>query len=259
LWHQGEADQGADGPDGDYGWVTYRQYFVDMSATWKQDMPNIQHYYLYQIWPNACRQGGTRHSDKLRDVQRLLPRLYSNMSVMSTLGIKPEGPCHYPAAGYAEMAKLMIPLVERDNYKRAFDKAITPPDLKTACYTNAERDEIVLEFDQPMAWNDALTSQFYLDGKEGKVASGSVSGNVVKLKLVASADAKTITYLVDRKWNPKNLLYGQNGIAALTFCEVPIEPSGGATTAMNVRRANSKAQAGDNASLAGAGPRHLGQ
>jgi hypothetical protein len=227
LWHQGEADQGADGPDGDYGWVTYRQYFVDMSATWKQDMPNIQHYYLYQIWPNACRQGGTRHSDKLRDVQRLLPRLYSNMSVMSTLGIKPEGPCHYPAAGYAEMAKLMIPLVERDNYKRAFDKAITPPDLKTACYTNAERDEIVLEFDQPMAWNDALTSQFYLDGKEGKVASGSVSGNVVKLKLVASADAKTITYLVDRKWNPKNLLYGQNGIAALTFCEVPIEPSGG--------------------------------
>ena len=227
LWHQGEADQGADGPDGDYGWVTYQQYFVDMSAAWKQDMPNIQHYYLYQIWPNACSQGGTRHSDKLRDVQRLLPRLYSNMSVMSTLGIKPEGPCHYPAAGYAEMAKLMVPLVERDNYKRAFDKAITPPDLKTACYTNAERDEIVLEFDQPMAWDDALTSQFYLDGKAGKVASGSVSGNVVKLKLAASADAKTVTYLVDRKWNPQNLLYGQNGIAALTFCEVPIEPSRG--------------------------------
>ena len=214
LWHQGEADQGADGPDSDYGCVTYQQYFVDMSAAWKQDMPNIQHYYLYQIWPNACSQGGTRHSDKLRDVQRLLPRLYSNMSVMSTLGIKPEGSCHYPAAGYAEMAKLMVPLVERDNYKKAFDKAITPPDLKTAYYTSPKRDEIVLEFDQPMAWSDAVSSQFYLDGKEGKIASGSVSGNMVKLKLAASTDAKTVTYLIDRKWNPKELLYGQNGIAA---------------------------------------------
>jgi hypothetical protein len=227
LWHQGEADQGADGPDGDYGWVTYQQYFVDMSAAWKQDMPNIQHYYLYQIWPNACSQGGNRHSDKLRDVQRLLPRLYSNMSIMSTLGIQPEGSCHYPAAGYAEMAKRMIPIVERDNYTRAFDKAITPPDLKTACYTNAERNEIRLEFDQPMAWDETLISQFYLDGIESGIAAGSVSGNVVKLKLTAPADAKTITYLVDRKWNPNNLLYGQNGIAALTFCEVPIELSRG--------------------------------
>jgi len=34
-----------------------------MSAAWKQDMPNIQHYYLFQIWPNACSQGGTRQSD----------------------------------------------------------------------------------------------------------------------------------------------------------------------------------------------------
>ncbi|MEI7901396.1 MAG: DUF2341 domain-containing protein, partial [bacterium] len=27
LWHQGEADQGSDGPDNGYGWVTYQQYF----------------------------------------------------------------------------------------------------------------------------------------------------------------------------------------------------------------------------------------
>jgi hypothetical protein len=226
LWHQGEADQGADGPDSGYGCVTYQQYFVAMSAAWKRDMPNIQHYYLYQIWPNACSQGGTRHSDKLRDVQRLLPRLYSNASVMSTLGIKPEGGCHYPAAGYAEMARLMALLVERDNYGKVFDKSITAPDLKKARYTSAKRDEIALEFDQPMAWSDALTSQFYLDGKAGQIAAGSASGNVVTLKLTATADAKTITYLVDRRWDSKNLLHGQNGIAALTFCEVPLEAAG---------------------------------
>jgi hypothetical protein len=146
------------------------------------------------------------------------------MSVMSTLGIKPPGPAHYPAAGYAEMARLMIPLVERDNYGKVFAKPITAPDLKKAYYTSDKKNEIALEFDQPMVWTDALASQFYLDGKAGKVASGAVSGNVVRLKLAADATATTITYLVDKRWDIKNLLYGENGIAALTFCEVPILP-----------------------------------
>ena len=57
LWHQGENDQGADGPTGGYGWETYRQYFVDLAAGWKQDYPNIQHYYVFQIWPKACAMG----------------------------------------------------------------------------------------------------------------------------------------------------------------------------------------------------------
>ena len=77
LWHQGESDQGSDGPDGGYGWETYQRYFLDMSAAWKQDLPNIQHYYVFQIWPNACSMGGG-HGDMLREVQRTLPRLYSN-------------------------------------------------------------------------------------------------------------------------------------------------------------------------------------
>ena len=51
----------------------------------------------------------------------------------------------------------------------------------------------------------------------------AASGNVVKLKLAATDSAKAITYLVDRKWDIKNLLYGQNGIAALTFCDVMID------------------------------------
>ena len=51
-----------------------------------------------------------------------------------------------------------------------------------------------------------------------------ISGNVLKLKLVATADAKTITYIVDKKWDHKTVLYGRSGIAARTFCDVPLEP-----------------------------------
>ncbi len=96
IWHQGENDQGAAGPDGGYGWETYQRYFVEMSADWKRDFPNVSRYYVFQIWPNACSMGGG-NGDMLREKQRTLPRLYSNMDVMSTLGIKPPGPCHLSA------------------------------------------------------------------------------------------------------------------------------------------------------------------
>jgi len=226
LWHQGENDQGADGPTGRYGWETYRQYFVDMAAAWKEDYPNIQHYYIFQIWPRACSMGVNGSDNMLREVQRTLPSYFSNMSVMSTLGIKPPGGCHFPVAGYAEFARLICPLVERDNYAKAFAGPVTAADLKQAHYTSDKRDAIALEFDQPMTWSPSLASQFYLDGEKGKVVSGAASGKVVTLQLSGASSARKITYLDGRSWNQENLLYGENGIAALTFCNVAILSAG---------------------------------
>ena len=222
LWHQGEADQGSDGPDNCYGCEIYENYWMELTAAWKQDYPNIRNYYLFQIWPNACSQGGTRNSDKLRDVQRQLSRLYSSLSVVPTLDIPSGASCHFKTDDYEKMGLAMAPLLERDIHGMVFPQPISSADLKKASYTTDRKDEITLEFDQPVAWYDALASQFYLDGEPGKVASGSVSGNLLKLRLVAPATAKTITYITDKKWEPKTLLYGKNGLAALTFCEVPL-------------------------------------
>jgi hypothetical protein len=72
LWHQGENDQGAAGPDGRYGWEGYRQYFIDMSGAWKQDYPNILHYYIFQIWPRSCAMTENGSDNVLREVQRTL-------------------------------------------------------------------------------------------------------------------------------------------------------------------------------------------
>ncbi|MGA2863714.1 MAG: DUF2341 domain-containing protein [Verrucomicrobiota bacterium] len=226
LWHQGENDQGADGPTGGYGWETYRQYFIDLAAAWKQDFPNLQHYYIFQIWPKACAMGVKGSDNMLREVQRSLPSCFSRLSVMSTLGIEPPGDCHYPAAGYAEIARLICPLVERDNYGKVFTSSITPPDLERAYYASDKKDEIVMEFDQPMTWDNALAGQFYLEGEKGKVASGAVSGRVITLKLAAASTAQKLTYLDSASWSQNHLLRGENGIAALTFCEAPILPPG---------------------------------
>ena len=224
LWHQGESDQGSDGPTGGYGYEDYRRYFLDMAAAWKQDFPNIQHYYLFQIWPKSCAMGHHGSDNHLREVQRNLPTAFSRMSIMSTLGIKPPGGCHYPPEGYKQIAMAVAPLVERDNYGQVSVAPITPANLKRASYASDAKTEIVLEFDQAVAWDDKLTSQFYLDKKPGQIASGSATGNRILLKLKGPATASKIAYLDSASWSPDNLLYGANGIAALTFCDVPILP-----------------------------------
>lgn len=224
FWHQGENDQGADGPTGGYGYETYRQFFVDMAGGWKTDYPNVRHYYVFQIWPKACAMGVNGSDNRLREVQRQLPTLFSNLSVMSTLGIRPPGGCHFPIEGYAEFANLIGPLVERDLYGKKTAGSITAPNLLRAAFSGETGDELVLEFDQPVKWDDKLVSEFYPDGEKGKVASGSANGAVLTLKLKAPSKAKTLTYLDSASWSQERLLRGENGIAALTFCEVPIEP-----------------------------------
>ena len=222
LWHQGENDQGADGPTGGYGWETHRQYFIELAAAWKQDYPNIQHYYVFQIWPKSCSMGINGSNNRLREVQRMLPTAFSNLNVMSTLGIDPPGGCHFPAAGYAEFARLICPLVERDHYEMVATTSITPPNLKRAYFTGERKHEIVLEFDQPVKWEDELAGQFYLDGEKGQVTSGVAFGNSVTLKLLGASKAQKITYLDSKAWSQATLLRGENGIAALTFCDVLI-------------------------------------
>lgn len=224
IWHQGENDQGAAGPTGGYGWETYQDFFVEMAAAWKQDMPNVGHYYVFQIWPNACAMGGREGSgDRLREAQRTLPRLFSNMSIQSTLGITPPGGCHFPLEGWGEYARLLQPMILRDLHGVSPKDSVSPPDLLRAGFISPEKDEIALEFDQPVVWHDDLIREFYLDDQPGKIASGKASGKVITLKLKAPAEATKITYLRERDWSQDRLILGTNGLAALTFCEVPIE------------------------------------
>ena len=223
LWHQGEADQGFDGPDNGYGCETYQQYWLDLTAAWKQDYPNLRHYYLFQIYPNACSQGGNRNSDKLREVQRQLAKLYSSLSVMSTLQFASGAGCHFGTNDYEKMGWAMAPLLERDACGTKFATSITAPDLRRAFFTTGAKDEIALEFDQAMIWDDSFARNFKLDGEALALRGGVAEGAVIKLKLPGASAAKTITYVSDKAWDAHFLLCGENGIAALTFCEVDLK------------------------------------
>ena len=232
LWHQGENDQGADGPTGGFGWETYQPLFLQMAAGWKQDFPNVQRYYVFQIWPNSCSMGGRNGTgDMLREKQRTLPLLFSNMRILSTLGVEPEGGCHFPLEGWGKFAQMVEPLIERDFYGRESEGALTAPNLQRVVL-DSTRTSIELEFDQPIVWDDRLKSEFYLDGLKGKVMGGSISGGggsgrVLTLKLGEPTMATKITYLKEIDWKQDRLLKGANGIAALTFCNVEMEVSRG--------------------------------
>ncbi len=226
FWHQGENDSGAGAPTGDWNYKSYQQYFINMAAAWKQDYPNIRNYYVYQVWPLPCSMGPK--DDGIREAQRTLPRLFSNLRVMSTIGAAGphagRGSCHFDLDGYALFARFMTPLVEQDNYKVTPKQAITAPNLKRAWFTTAAKDEIALDFGQPVAWTDEAKKNIYLDNVAAHVKSGTASNNVITLKLEEPSAAKEITYLTGRDWDgkPTNLIFGTNGIAALTFCDVGI-------------------------------------
>jgi len=116
-------------------------------------------------------------------------------------------------------------MIERDFYGVIPDTSLAPPDLRRARFNAAAKDEIALEFDQPVAWHEALVREFYLDDNSGEVVSGRAAGNVITLQLKRTPSAATkITYLKERDWSQDRLLMGANGLAALTFCDVEIEP-----------------------------------
>ena len=237
LWHQGENNSAAAGPDGDWDYKFYQHYFVDMSAAWKQVCPNLRNYFIYQVWPMPCGMGPK--DDQLREVQRTLPHLYSNMRIMSTIGCRGYLGCHYSPLGYYDFARLMAPLVQQDNYGFVPGTDLTAPDLRQVYFATTNRTQIGLEFGQDVQWTNSTKNLIFLDGLAGKVVSGSVAGATIKLYLNAATTNRTITYLMGSAWNgvQANMIYGRNGIAALTFADVPIAPVAVGTPQLGITNA----------------------
>lgn len=231
LWHQGENDQGADGPDGTFGFVHYRKYFDQMAGSWRQDYPNAQRLHLFQIWPKSCAMGINGSDNYLREEQRKLKTAYAHLDVMPTLGIRPPGGCHFPAAGYAEFAKLMTPLIERDHYGVKNVQTVSAPNILSVERVGDKPDAVVLTFDQPVVWSDGLTSEFSFEVGTGlarqpssvKVVGGSAQGATLTLRLSEGLPVgSSISYLDSKNWSQDRLLMGANGLPALTFRSVPI-------------------------------------
>ena len=228
IWHQGESNSGADSPTGDFDYKSYQQYFIDMSAAWKQDYPNFKRYTVFQVMPKPCALGPK--GDQQREAQRTLPFLYSKMDILNTLGLPGYIGCHFTAAGYQNVADRTLAVMKQRYYGVIPPQPVTAPNLKRAYFTTSSRSEIALEFDQDMSWNNFSKANYYIDKVANKVSLGSASGKIVTLQLSIQATAtSTLDYLQDDQWNfgesVSSLLYGANTLPALTFADVAIAPS----------------------------------
>ena len=94
------------------------------------------------------------------------------------------------------------------------------------------KNEISLQFDQPMIWKEQCKAWIYLDGVAAPITSGKAEGSNIILQLasqgrqLASPDKPNlVSYLSGKYWDgkPDKLIYGFNGIAALAIADVPVK------------------------------------
>ncbi|NOT36542.1 MAG: hypothetical protein HOP11_04135 [Saprospiraceae bacterium] len=226
FWYQGESNN-SNG---------YFDNFKSLYEDWKNDYPNVKHLYVVQIH-HGC--GAGDHAN-VREVQRNLPKTFPDIHVMSTNNLPFHDGCHYGVPGYNQLAKWLLPLVQRDFYNQSFNKNIDPPNITQAAYTSTLKNRIALIFGPTgqnlKATKDTLIQNvttsvkdyFALDGQFQKVQSIDFSGDTVFLNLITSSSAKKITYLPEVNYFNTNIVYrgpyiiNDLGIGALSFHQVDI-------------------------------------
>jgi len=80
--------------------------------------------------------------------------------------------------------------VEQDNYGLDPKPALGAPNLRRAYFSSAARNEITIEFDQPMVWKNECKAWIQLDGVAAPILAGKAAGNAITLELSAASDAR---------------------------------------------------------------------
>jgi len=238
MWHQGESNTNS-------SYATYELYFDSLYRSWHIDYPNIKKVYVFQIH-HGC--GGTNQHE-IREIQRNISKKYSDVSNLSTMGIKEHDGCHYGYNGYNQMAQYIYYLVAKDFYQSKDTLNITSPNIVKAYYNSVAKNKITLVFDAKasLKWGsdtlgESLKNYFYLDNSYGLVTSGNINKNTLTLNLSSKSNATTITYTPNLNYNNSNVIYqgpyltNTRGVGAFSFYQVPIEPNPPPVALMNISK-----------------------
>ena len=128
---------------------------------WRIDFPGIEKIYTVQIHP-----GYGDYAEAIREYQRVFAETDSSTHIMTPfdLGGLVDNDLHFAPAGYEGFADRVFDQINRDFYNSPTVVDVDPPNIKRAFFTEAERDILVLEFDNAagLIWqNDTI-----IDGNE---------------------------------------------------------------------------------------------
>ena len=190
LWYQGESGQ-ADV-------ASYQNDFDDLYDDWRADYSPIEKVYTFQIRgsaPDKCGKIPEESKFLIRDLQRRIPDLYSDVEVMSTTGVGDYDGCHFfYSDGYEAIAQNVFRQIARDLYDSPDVQSVNPPNIQSAFFSNPSRTEITLRMRDPddvLVWEAGAEADFVLIGTSETVSSGRVNGNEVVLTLSGAAPGAT--------------------------------------------------------------------
>ena len=228
IFRQGETE--AYGEGADWG-GNFDIYYKNL----KTDLPSIKQLYIFQI---DIIDFARQDAPQVRDIQRKKASLYPDIQIIPSVGTAGFDGLHYTPEGYIQNAQEFSRLVGRDFYNSTDTDNINAPNIRKAFFSNREKTEITLQFDngQELNWTDQdrnllMKNQYYLNGNNGFVSSGIASGNQVILKLSFPTTASLISYLPPLI-NSKSpdfpytgpYIKNKRGMRALSFYEVKIDP-----------------------------------
>ncbi len=192
----------------------YAEEYDQLYKFWTHDFPEVEQYVVVQSnliilrndTPNPV--GGS-----VRDFLRRTKYLYPKTDHFAAIGTPDYDGVHYHRSGYEEFGRRMYRFFAPGIYGSKDSDNVRSPDIKKAFYTNAEKKEITLIFEegQQLKWPAdttvkgqdgkplvlSLKNFFFLDGDEKKAAfsAGKAEGNQVTLTLKESSAATKISYL----------------------------------------------------------------
>ena len=196
IYRQGETEAYGEASDWEGNFEKFR-------TNLKSDLPNLKKIYVFQI---DVIYHPTTTGALVRDYQRRLEKIHSDLQSLATVGTKGFDGLHYTPEGYQQNGAELFRLIARDFYAFTDTLGIGSPNPRKVFYNEAKTElTIVYDKDQHIQYpgsykpNSQVTLEmkdfFYLDNISGKIESGYADDNRVVLKLTGSQSAKTLDYL----------------------------------------------------------------
>ncbi|TLV00093.1 sialate O-acetylesterase [Dyadobacter luticola] len=236
FWYQGEQDAIENIPD-------YGKQYDKLFGYWQTDYPQVEKFIVLQI---PVLFGPYYLAGQIREFQRKTKYVYPKTEHFSASDLPGFDGIHYNLTGYQELGRRLFHFIDPMYYGSTDTSNVACPDLQKVFYSSEKKDELTLFFEpgQKLVWpKDTLLSDvagtkflkglkevFFFDGDETKpaaIASWTVQGNVLTLKLSPGATPKTLTYLPSYKGEKVSVYYGpflknEKGLPAFSFQDVLI-------------------------------------
>lgn len=230
IWYQGENQNTYTRAS------TYQDSLNFLIDSWETHWGKFSKVYVIQIHTGCNHHGfGQIVREHQRTIQRPIHR-HSTIVPITACGIgeraspafDPFYNCHFSQTAYNELSNRLFQVIGRDFYTAS--SCITSPNILNASYAY---DELVLEFDQDLAYLPEGIEQFFEFYKDNQLLKdvSIIEAYVVDNKIhcsINSQEANAVSYLlVDDPIHNNEMIWIKNatGFAAFSFHQFPIKTS----------------------------------